>query len=183
MKKWKWMAVLVAGMILNGCEGLSGPDTSGEITLSSQLHGTESYYLFGYSYDKGEMYKFPSPDEPIPDIINEGFLVIEGSEQLSLPGFNTPGQKNGFVLVGEFNTLNEASEFFNGYSRVEDGLQFETLSDTVELHQVWVQQTSAGHYVKMVIEDIHHVENESGKPYNEVSLKYKYAPDGSMQFQ
>jgi hypothetical protein len=185
MRKKGWIRSMAAAtllLFLVGCEGLVGPDLSGKIKLSSQLFGSESYYLFGYSYEDGEFYKYPYTGERVPDIINEGFLVIEGSKQTSLPGFNTPGMVNGFALVGEFESLGDARGFYEGYDQVEEGLQFETVSDTVELYQVWVHQTSAGNYVKMVVTSILDFEVESGRPYNEVTLEYVYSPEGSTDF-
>ncbi len=164
------------------CEKQSGPDMEGEIRLSSQLNGTESYYLFGYSFEEGEMYRYPGVAEGLPDIINEGIPVIGGTQQRSLPGFNTPGRVNGFALVGEFSSLIEAEVFFQDYQKVEDGLQYQVVSDTVKLYQVWVQQTSAGNYAKMLIREIHQSEGERGNPNNEVTLSYHYSNDGSAKF-
>lgn len=172
--------VLVFGQ--GACDRLTGPDKTGEICLSSQLFGTESYYLFGYSYDDGELYKYPFQGDPVPDIINEGFLVIEGGEEVSLPGFNTPEFVNGFALAGEFESLEDARGFYENYREVENDLQFETVSDTVELFQVWVQKTADGNYVKLLVKEIQTYEPESGKMYNEVTLEFTYQPDGSTTF-
>ena len=173
---------LVLLLVTGGCEAFRGPDKSGEIILSSQLFGAESYYLFGFSYENGEQHRYPYSGEPVPDIINEGYLVIQGSEQVSLPGFNTPEQMHGFALVGDFDALEDAREFYEAYEEVEEGLQFETVSDTVELFQVWVQQTSAGNYVKMIVKEISDYTVETGRPYNEVNLEYTYQSDGSTRF-
>ena len=89
---------------------------------------------------------------------------------------------NGFALVGEFETLDGARSFYEGYSNVEDDLQFETVSDTVELYQVWVQQTSTDKYVKLLVKDILDREGDSGTLYSEVVLEYTYQPDGSATF-
>ena len=89
---------------------------------------------------------------------------------------------SGFAMVGSFSTLDEANTFFKDYEKVEEGLQFEMVSDTVELFQVWVQHTSDNQYVKMVIREITHEESESGGVYNEVTLEYIYSNDGSGSF-
>ncbi len=169
-------------LVVAGCEGIFGPDKSGEIQLSSQLFGNETYYLYGYAYEQGEYYRYPFKGEPEPDIVNEGFRVIRGGELASLPGFNTPGQMNGFALVGEFPSQEEARSFYDDYSSVEEGLQLETVSDTVELHQVWIQKTSIGNYVKLLVKDIEVFKGESGNIYNEVTLDYTYQPNGSTDF-
>ncbi len=184
MKMRIWIGTIAVAFLLLqvGCDENKDSDPGGIILLSSQLHGTDSYYLYGFSFENGEMYKYPHQGDALPDIINEGYLVIDGNDQISLPGFNTPGQVNGFALVGEFPSLDDANAFFRDYTAVEDGLQFETLSDTVKLYQVWVQQTSAGKFVKIVIRDIQYLETETGAPYNDVSLEYIYAADGSTEF-
>lgn len=178
----KYVVILWVFLAFSGCKGLTGPDKTGEILLSSQLFGIDSYYLFGFDYEHGEFYKYPYRNEPVPDIINETFRVYEGGNVVLLPGFNTPGQMNGFALVGEFESLESARDFYDGYSKVEGGLQFETVSDTVELYQVWVQQTSLGNYVKMLVKDIQNYETETEPLYNEVSIEYTYQPDGSSSF-
>jgi hypothetical protein len=185
MRKTGWISragILAMAMGLWGCESLLGPDRTGEITLSSQSFGTESYYIFGYSFEDGEMYRYPYPGEPVPDIINEGYLVIEGSGLRSLPGFHSPENTYGFALVGEFASLAEARSFYENYAEVEEGLQFEVVSDTVELYQVWVQQTTAGNYAKLLVKDVNDFQVESGKPYSEVRLEFTYQPDGSASF-
>ena len=166
-----------------GCKLFRGPDRTGEFRLSSEKTLTEStYYLYGYSYEDGEFYRYPYEKDPLPDIINEGFRIIGEGGQYELPGFNTPGQKNGFALVGEFESLSEARSFYNGYKKVESGLQFETVSDTVELYQVWVQRTSAGNYVKLLVKEVESLEGDQGNKYSEVLLDYTYQPNGSTDF-
>jgi len=173
------VAILVFGS--SACDKHKGVDKTGEIRLSSQTFG-ENYYILGYSFNAGEFYRFPYQGEPVPDIINEGFRVLEGGKVGTLPGFNTPGQMNGFALVGTFTSFDSGRSYYESYTEVEAGLQFETVSDTVELHQVWVQQTADGNYAKLFIKEIQYYEGESGNMYNEVTLDFTYQPDGSTTF-
>ncbi len=186
VKGWIGIIAVTCLLLIVGCKKDSEPDLSGTITLSSQLHGTatEGFYIYGYAFEQGEMYSYSylRAEEPLPDIINEGYPLIEDGKEISLPGFNTPGRVNGFALVGEFSTWENAYEFYNNYETVEEGLYYEIVSDIVELYQVWVQLTAAGDYVKMVVRDIQQSESATGDPYNEVSLEYTYAPDGSTEF-
>ncbi len=180
----RYRYVLLLALILTsaGCKMLFGPDKTGEFRLSSEKSGTEVYYLFGYSYEDSEFYRFPYEKDPSPDIINEGHRVLDGDETIELPGFNTPGQKNGFALVGEFANLDDARDFYNGYFTVEEGLQYSVVSDIVEAYQVWVQQTSAGNYVKLLVKEAASLEGEAGNKYSEVLLDYTYQPNGSRDF-
>ena len=72
--------------------------------------------------------------------------------------------------------------FYEAYKEVEDKLQFEVISDTVKLFQVWVQQTSSDKYVKLLVKDILDHEGNSGILFNDVLLEYTYQPDGSTTF-
>jgi hypothetical protein len=175
--------VLIALIVATaGCEALTGPKRTGEIQLSSKLFGTDSYYLLGYSYENSEYYKFPYQGEPIPDIINEGYRTYEGSKQVVLPGFNTPGLMNGFALVGEFESLENARTFYKDYTTVGNDLQFEMKSDTVELFQVWIQMTGLGNYVKLLVKDIENIQGEPGTTYKEINMEYTYQPNGTSTF-
>ena len=181
------LKVLLAGVIamgMNSCELFRGPDRTGEIQLSSQLFGTDGYYLFGYHYEDGEYYRFEFQGDPIPDIINEGMRILRNGEVAVLPQFNSPkrGEKVGFALIGEYQTLDQARSFYDDYMTVGNDLQFETLSDTVELYQVWIQRTGDGNYAKLLVKDILFDEGESGNKFSEVVMEYTYQPNGSSTF-
>jgi hypothetical protein len=165
-----------------GCKMLGGPDKTGEIRLSSEKSGTEVYYLYGYSYEDSEFYRFPYEKDPVPDIINEGFRVLVGDGTIELPGFQTPGRTNGFAKVGEFENLEDARSFYKGYKKVEADLQFVVESDTVEAFQVWVQKTSAGNYAKLLVREAVSLESEEGNKYSEALIDYTYQPNGSTEF-
>jgi hypothetical protein len=177
-----WGVIIIAG--LTACEAIRGPDRTGEIQLSCQLFGTDSYYLFGYDYEDGDYHRFPFQGDPVPDIINEGIRVLQGGEVVVLPQFNTPtkGDKIGFALIGKFGTLDEARSVYDNYATVANDLQFEILSETVELYQVWVQKTGEGNFVKLLVKDILFDQGESGNKYNEVIMDYTYQPNGSSTF-
>jgi len=181
MYRFLWIVAII--LLVVGCESLKGPEEKGEFRLSSEKFGTTTYHLLGYLYEESEFYRYPYQGDKIPDIINEGYRVLgEGGIVISLPGFNTPAQINGFALIGEFENLDGARSFYNEYDKVEEGLQFEAISDTVELYQVWVHQTSAGKYVKLLVKDIFDREGDSGASFNDVVLEYTYQPDGSATF-
>ncbi len=176
--------VLTLLMVVSaGCKLFRGPDRTGEFRLSSEgILGEVTYHWVGYSYEDSEYYRYPFEKDPFPDLINLGFRVIGGDGQSTLPGFNTPGKSNGFALVGDFETLQEARSFYNSYGEADSDLQFSVDSDTVELFQVWVQKTSLGNYAKLLVTDIENYEGEGDSKYNEVVCEYTYQHDGSREF-
>jgi len=181
----RYRYVLLLALILTsaGCKMLFGPDKTGEFRLSSEKYLEEStFHQFGYSYEDSEFYRFPYDKDPTPDIINEGTRVLLGGETIELVSFNTPGQTNGFALVGEFSNLNGARDFYNEYNTVEEGLQFSVEGGIVEAYQVWVQLTAAGNYVKLLVKEVNSLEGEEGNKYSEAHLDYTYQPNGSKNF-
>lgn len=181
----KTRIVLLTALLLltAGCKFLRGPDRKGEFRLSSEgILGGSTYHWVGYSYEDSEYYRYPFEQDPLPDLINLGFRIIGGSGQSTLPGFNTPGSMNGFALVGDFGSQKEAEDFFKDYREAANDLQYEVDSDTVELHQVWVQKTSLGNYAKLLVKDIESFEGEGETKYNEVLCEYIYQPNGSREF-
>jgi hypothetical protein len=99
-----------------------------------------------------------------------------------VPGFNTPAQSNGFALAGDFNSAEEARTFFDNLVTLDSTYLFNTLSDPVSVHQVWVQKTSSGRFVKLLVKEINSFIPENEKAYNEVVVEYFYQPDGSATF-
>ena len=181
----RYRYVLLLALILTsaGCKMLFGPDKTGEFRLSSEKFLEEStFHQFGYSYEDSEFYRFRYEKDPLPDIINEGTRVLDGQETIELSSFNTPGQINGFALVGEFSNLDDAEDFYKDYKRVEDGLQFSVESGIVEAYQVWVQMTSAGNYVKLLVKEVNSLEGDEGNKYSEALLDYTYQPNGDRDF-
>ena len=183
--------MLLGGLLLSGmvsCEVFRGPDRNGTIELSSQLFGTDSYYLFGFQFENAEYYRYgPSQRDPLPDIINDGIRILQGQEVAVLPQFtippgNTVPDKIGFAKIGEFGNLEDARSFYESYGSVGNDLQFELYSDTVELYQVYVQKTLAGNFAKMLVTDIRFEQGESGFKYNVVVMDYTYQPNGSATF-
>jgi len=180
--KGMWI-LLVAALLLAGCEKEKEPELSGEFLLSSQRFGTESYYLLGFRYHDSQQYRFPNlGGGAVPDIINEAFLVISGDDLIAVPGFNTPGRINGFSLAGAFDSKEEAAEFYRTYTEVPGDAQFNILSDTVRENQVWIQKTAAGNYAKLLVTDVRFFETENVRINSEVTIEYTYQPDGTNSF-
>lgn len=178
----RFVLLLVLVLTSSGCKMLFGPDKKGDFRLSSEKTLADTYYLYGYSYEDSEFYRFPFEKDPTPDIINEGTRVIQGDQIVELVSFKTPGESNGFALVGEFTNKDDAEDFYKDYKRVEDGLQFSVETGIVEAHQVWVQQTSAGNYVKLLVKEVNSLEGEQENKYSEALLAYTYQPNGSRDF-
>jgi hypothetical protein len=175
------LMLLLAGLA-GGCKMFRGPDKTGEFRLSSERGGTETYYLMGYGYEDSEFYRYPYEKDPLPDIINLGFRVLGADGQYELPGFTTPGMENGFARVGRFETMEEARRFYDDYTQVDENLQFSVDSDTVLAMQVWVQKTSEGNYVKLLVLEAESLEGDAGNKFSEALLEYTYQPDGSREF-
>jgi hypothetical protein len=180
--RYRYVLLLTLILTSAGCKMLFGPDKTGEFRLSTEEFLADDYYVFGYSYEDSEFYRYKFEKDPLPDIINEGTRVLQGNETVKLSSFTTPGQTNGFALVGELSNLNDARDFYNEYNTVEEGLQFSVEGGIVEAYQVWVQLTAAGNYVKLLVKEVNSLEGEEGNKYSEAHLDYTYQPNGSKNF-
>ena len=180
--KDRFVLLMVLVLISFGCDSWFGPDEKGEIRLSSEKLGTDVYHVLGYSYDDSEFYRFPHEKDPVPDIINEGTRVLQDGATVELPSFTTPGYTNGFALVGEFTSLDDARDFYRDYKKVEEDLQYAVETGIVEAFQVWIQKTSGGNYVKLLLKEVESLEGEGGDKYSEVLMNFTYQPDGSRNF-
>lgn len=180
---YRYVVLVVLILTSAGCKMFTGPDKTGEFRLSSEKSLAENtYYQFGYSYEDSEFYRFPFEKDPLPDIINEGTRVLDGEGTIELPSFTTPGETNGFALVGEFTSLEEAKSFYKSYNQVDGQLQFVIQTDIIEPFQVWVQQTSEGNFVKFLVKEAESLVSEGDVKYSEALLDYTYQPNGSKDF-
>jgi hypothetical protein len=173
---------LIPLIFIGGCDEKNEPQLSGEIRLSSQLYGSETYYLNGYNFSLSDYinYSFPFQGSSIPDIINLPFKNTDGT--LSAPGFNAPSGVNGFNLLGEFSSQEDARAFYEKYIDAGSVNTFSVDSDTVRTNQVWLQKTQHAHYVKMLVKEIDYYTDGSGTEYVVVSMDFRYQNNGSSIF-
>lgn len=173
---------LIPLFFIGGCDKNNETLLSGEIQLSSQLFGSETYFLYGYNYSLSDYikYSFPFQGSSIPDLINLPFKNTDGT--LSAPGFNAPTGVNGFNLLGEFASQGDAKEFYDNYKDAASINTFSVDSDTVRTNQVWLQKTKQAHYVKMLVKKIDYYTDGFGADYVVVSMDFKYQNNGSAIF-
>ena len=166
-----------------GCNKDNEPVKEGELELSSQLFGVDSYFIYGYNFKNSDFikYSYPFSGSVPPDIINDELINPDGS--IAAPSFVAPSRKNGFNLLGEFSSLSDAREFYENYKNIEEELKFVAESDTVKLYQVWLQKTQLDHYVKMLVKDIlYYQDGMSGADYVVVSMDFVYQDNGTFIF-
>lgn len=150
----------------------------GEILLSSEFN-FETATLVGFNFETGSYLNYPSTEIVTPDILLDQFRKLDGSIK---PGFSSPGNKNGFVLAGSFESLEESDNYYNSILTVIDTtLNFEASSDTVRLYQVWVLRTRIDTYAKLLIRNIIEKSDNAGS-HLEVAIDYIYQPDGTALF-
>ena len=182
MKNILFIGVLIL-VLVTSCKKNDQPVMKGSINLSSQLLGVDTYYIFGYNFDTSDYIQFSffqTMGNTVPDIINYPFKNPDGT--VDAPGFNAPSRKNGFHLLGEFNSLYEARTFYNEYLDIQSGLSFEVDSDTVRKYQVWLQKTQLDHYAKLLVTDIAYYNESIGESYVVVSMDFTYQDDGTGIF-
>ncbi len=174
MRKIFFILLLV---LLASCDPPGNDENRGQVVLSSAFDFNNST-IYGYNFELKTFTQFPSSLDQVPDIIVDKYTRVNGD---ILPGFDTPGNNNGFALVSESGSLAESVEFFDAYREFDTGLALSPTTDTVWAYQVWVLKTSQDKFVKLNIRDIRILHNVAGD-YTEVSLDYYYQDDGTPVF-
>jgi len=150
----------------------------GEIWLSSQFDFQDASVM-GFNFELGSGMEYPSPGEPLPDIVVDQFRRIDGSIK---PGFSSPANPNGFSLAGEFDNLKSSEEFYkNELTSYDTTVTFSPSSDTVEKFQVWVLKTTLNKYVKLHVRQTRIIPDPNGE-HAEVLIDYYFQPNGSARF-
>ncbi len=159
------------------CDHSQADENRGQIIISSAFDFSNAS-IYGYNFEFKSYARFPSIGAPVPDIIVDKFLELDGSIQ---PGFTSPSNNAGFALIAESGSMDESIKFFEGYTEFDQSIPLSPSTDTVRLNQVWVLKTSQDTYVKFNIRDIQTLVNLSGD-YVEVRLDYYYQDDGTPLF-
>ncbi len=169
--------------IISACEEKAEElKDEGEITLSSEFHGSDNfYYRLGYSFERGEFFQIPlASKNDVPDVFLEDIL-LPGDKGLIAFIYSEESNANGVLKVEDFESLSEAETYYNNYIEALNG-PWESYSDTLQSYQVYTFKTSENKYVKILIQDIRIVENISISDFVEVDLKYFIQRDGTNNF-
>lgn len=149
---------------------------SGEFTIDNVLYGYGPYYAYGYSFELGVELK--TSDSPPPDITVHAKTDALGN--VSGAYLDTPNVKASYALAGDFDTGNEAKDFFDNLLQI--GTYNWTLyADNISEHQVYVFKTRNDNYVKFRITNLVLNDTDDG-PFAEVTIEWRIQPDGSTTF-
>jgi hypothetical protein len=160
------------------------PRDEGEVTLSSRILGSQTYYVMGFSFERDEKIPTTGSNGFMPDIVAED---IEVRDPVS-GEWNTAGivlrpattNPNSFVLNFSSSNAETAQEWFDNYREVEFNDPF-WRTDTLRpepVYQVYTYRTIKDNYVKLLIRDVTLI----GSDYGEVVLQYRIQRDGSTSF-
>jgi len=178
---YKFTAKLFISLLFLMAVSCNDPDKDenwGAFVLSSEFDFTSSS-IVGYNFELKTYKRFPSGDDPVPDIILDKYTLPGGE---IFPGFSSPSNDAGFALVSESGALVEALEFFDTYQEFNPATALSPSTDTIKKFQVWVLKNSMENYIKMVVKDILYLQNVSGD-YIKVSIEYYHQDDGTPFFE
>jgi hypothetical protein len=178
-KRLGFNALLILLLMVVSCETGGGGDGEGRIVLSS-IFDYESSKTRGFNFEEEQFMEFPAATatSPQPDIIIETYKRVDAPPK---PGFTSPGNENGFALLGVFDDLTTSEDFYNNYLEVDTSLTLNSSTDTVRLYQVWILRTALGNYAKLLVRDIRNYDDMAGE-YMEVTVDYHYRDDGTPRF-
>ncbi len=150
------------------------------IALSSQIYGSNLYYVYGYSFELGKAVS-SLDNKQVADITPTQILHPDGSvlgARLSASVNNTYG----FHKEGNFGSLQEATNFYDAFHEVDD-TSWKSLTDTLAPFQVYAFKTYQADYVKFMITGVNIVAGVTSQDsYVEIGLKYLIQRDGTNVF-
>jgi hypothetical protein len=154
----------------------------GELILSSKKNQNgDIYIVYGYSFEQGKDVPYTLTGGSPPDIVVSNLTDVMNN--ITGAVLNSPDNLEAFYLNLTGTSYTETKDWFDGYLEVST-TNFEAISDSVELYQVWTVQTTAGKFAKLLIKKIAIIEDPPDAPddYIEITVDYEYQPDGSRTF-
>ncbi len=159
------------------------PKTSGETTINTKI---VNYKYTGFSFSQGGNIEYPNSNNITPDII----VLVQTNETGNILGvfFSSAGTlKSSFILIKQFNDANtdSAQVFFDNLTEVPDS-NYMDLALPVKVNQIWAVKTIDDKFGKILILHTEAYADSSNPSsptlFGEASFKWKYQPNGSMNF-
>lgn len=171
--------LLIYIFIFSLCVACSKDDekvkTSGEVTLSSQLITSGSTYVVeGFSLEQAKKITFTLTATPIPDLILENNLAVEGANLTS------PQNDEAFFKVGDFTNSQEAEAAFSGLTEAGDHSYTPTAPE-IKANQVYIFKTRGDKYAKLLIKN-YNLNTSGPQSFVEATIRWVYQPDGEKTF-
>ncbi|MFW5644376.1 MAG: hypothetical protein ACOCZL_00550 [Bacteroidota bacterium] len=157
------------------------PKTWGEVTLSSEILGTNMYYVNAYSFEEDKYVPSMNSGSDIPDVIPQN-IIRPNQDIIGMALSPGPENRHGFFKNYESSNLSEAQDFYSDYLEVNIG-DFETLSDTLKAGQVYTFRTHKDNYVKFIVKEIRTFPGLYPQGYVEADIRYNIQRDGSEIFE
>ncbi|MFW5820703.1 MAG: hypothetical protein ACOCWA_05395 [Bacteroidota bacterium] len=168
-------------LILSACEEKKEePRSKASVSLSSEILGTNIYYVNGFSFEEDEYISSLNTTGSIPDIIPQNILKPD-QEVVGLALSAGPGNNYGFYKNFESENFSEAEEFYENYLEAE-AVNFSSLSDTIRVGQVYTFRTYKDNYVKFLVEDVRKYPGLYPEGYVEADIRFNIQRNGSDVF-
>lgn len=153
----------------------------GEMILSSEkIQNGDIYIVYGFSFEKGENVSYTLTGGSPPDLIASNLTDVQNN--ITGAVLNSPDNIEAFYLNLAGTSYTEAKAWYDSYQEVT-ATDFEAISDSIELYQVWTVQTTAGKFAKLLIKEIEIFTDSPIQDYIELTVDYEYQQDGSRTFR
>jgi hypothetical protein len=179
MKKIFFYLIISVAIITSCSKDGNEPEYEGEIILSSEkVMLGEVYNTVGFSFEKGKNVPYPITTDVIPDLVVTHLIDLDDNVIVT---FTNPINQEAFYLNQTFSSANEAKTWFDNYSEAPESVYL-PLADSVQINQVWTIRTIHKKYAKLLIKKIVLMKDNPVADYVNVTVDYKYQPDGSRIF-
>jgi len=168
--------VLIIALFIVSCDKDPESRYSGEFTIDNTLYGLGPYYAIGFSFEEGKTLQ--TIGTPQPDITVHAKTDAQGS--VSGAYLDTPNLKESYALAGDFNSAEDAGNYYDNLLEVGN-YTWLLFADDISEHQVYVFKTRNDNYVKFRIKDLV-LQDIDDEAFVEVTIEWRIQPDGSTTF-
>lgn len=174
-----YLFLLAVAMLLWSCKKEEVIPVSGSMVLSTNSVLEGQYITRGFSFADAKFHSFPGTAASQVDLI--AFASSDSSGQRTLANLISPSNEDSaFFLAGQFNTLTEANNYFDGLINIPEA-SFVGVTPPLQPFEVWVVQTGRGTFAKILVREIRQVQSNDGF-YLDIYLDWKYQPNGTRTF-
>lgn len=160
----------MALLSLVSCGKDDSGETSGTVTINNERFMSQTYYVYGFLFSKGEIVATTATTPPDITVDTDGTNIL----------FQANNYEPSFHKAGEYSDAVAAKAAFDNLKTVEVTV-WEGLATPLKENQVWIYRSGSECYAKLrIVSILAEVRNE--RNYVECTFDWVYQPDGTTTF-
>lgn len=168
--KNKFVILLIVLLSFVSCNKNDSGETSGTATINNERFLSQTYYVYGFLFSRGELVATTANPSPDITIDTDGTSVF----------FAANNYKSSFYKAGEYSDETAAKSAFDDLKTV-NVTDWEEWANPLKENQIWIYRTGTECYAKIrIVTLLKEIRNE--RNYTECTFEWVYQPDGTTTF-